>query len=55
VNEEALVHWGAVVPKTNRQTCEIKPRISVERAAFNKKTPFSSKLDINLRNKLVKW
>jgi hypothetical protein len=23
VNEEALAHWGAVVPKTNKQTNEL--------------------------------
>jgi hypothetical protein len=36
-------------------TCEIKPRIAMTRAAFNKtKAPFTRKLDLNLRNKLVK-
>jgi hypothetical protein len=38
-----------------RYTREIKSRISVEIAAFNnKKTLFTSKLDVNLRKTLVK-
>jgi hypothetical protein len=36
-------------------TREIKSRIDIEKAAFNKKkTLFTSKLDLNLRKKLVK-
>jgi len=38
-----------------RCMCEIKSRIAMARAAFNKKkTLFTSKLDLNLRKKLVK-
>jgi len=40
-----------------RCTCEIKSRIAMAKAAFNKKkkkTLFTSKLDLNLRKKLVK-
>jgi hypothetical protein len=38
-----------------RYTCEIKSRICVVIAAFNKKkTLFISKFDLNLRRKLVK-
>ena len=38
-----------------RCTCEIKSRIAMAKAAFNKKkTLFASKLDLNLRRKLVK-
>ena len=33
---------------------EIKSRIAMAKAAFNKKTLFSGKLDLNLRKKLVK-
>jgi hypothetical protein len=33
---------------------EIKPSIAVVKAAFNNVTLFTSKLDLNLRNKLVK-
>jgi hypothetical protein len=43
--------------KTNdaRHTCEIKSRIAVAKATFNrKKTHFTSKMDLNLRKKLVK-
>jgi len=36
--------------------CEIKSRIAMAKAAFNKKkTRFTSKLDLNLRKKLVKY
>ena len=39
-----------------RCTCEIKFRIAMEKTAFNKKkTVFTSKLDINLKNKSVKY
>jgi hypothetical protein len=37
-----------------RCTCEIKSRTAMTKAAFNKKTLFNSKLDLNLRKKLVK-
>ena len=38
-----------------RCTSEIKSRIAMAEAAFNKKnTLFTSKLDLNLRKKLVK-
>ena len=38
-----------------RCTCEIKSRIATEKAAFSeKKTLFTSKLDLNLRKKLIK-
>jgi hypothetical protein len=38
-----------------RCTCEIKSRIAIAKAAFNRqKTLFTSKLDLNLRKKLVK-
>jgi hypothetical protein len=43
--------------KTNYARCtrEIKSRIAMARAAFNKKkTLFRSKVDLNLRKKLVK-
>jgi hypothetical protein len=38
-----------------RCMCEIKSRIAMEKAALNKKTLFTSKLDLNLRKKLVKF
>jgi hypothetical protein len=37
-----------------RCTREIKSRIAMAKAAFNKKNLFTSKLDLNLRKKLVK-
>jgi hypothetical protein len=38
-----------------RCTCEIKSRIAMAKAAFNKKKNLlTSKLDLNLRKKLVK-
>jgi len=37
-----------------QSTCEIKSSISVAKAAFIKKTLFSSKTNVNLRKKLVK-
>jgi hypothetical protein len=44
-----------MLPNDARYTREIKSRIAMAKAAFNKKkTLFTSKLDCNLRNKLVK-
>jgi hypothetical protein len=37
-----------------RCTCENKSRSAMAKAAFTKKTLFTSKLDLNLRKKLVK-
>jgi hypothetical protein len=37
-----------------RYARRIKTRIAMESAAFNKKKTFTSKLDLNLRKKLVK-
>ena len=37
-----------------RCTCEIESRIAMAEAAFNKKTLFTSKLDLNLGKKLIK-
>jgi hypothetical protein len=45
-----------MVTNDARCTCEIKSRVAMARAAFNKKkTVFTSKLDINLKKKLVNW
>jgi hypothetical protein len=44
-----------VITKDARCTCEIKFRIAMAKTAFNKKkTLFTSKLELNLRKKLVK-
>ena len=37
-----------------RCTCKIKSRIAMAKAAFSKKTLFTSKLDLNLKKKLIK-
>jgi hypothetical protein len=50
-----LFHFYFVVALYGRCTCEIKCRIAVAKAAFNKKrTLFTSTLDLGLRKKLVK-
>jgi hypothetical protein len=54
-NVEYLNYLGSMI--TNDATCtrEIKSRIAMAKAAFNnKKNLFTSKLDLNLRKKLVK-
>jgi hypothetical protein len=44
-----------VITHDARCTCEIKSRIAMAKAAFNeKKTLFTSKLNLNLRKKLIK-
>ena len=48
-------YLGSMLTNDGRYTCEIKSRIVVEKAVFNKKkTFFTTKLDLNLRKKLVK-
>ena len=43
-----------MLTKEGRCTCEIKSRIAIAKAAFNKKKTLStSTLDLNLRKKLV--
>ena len=53
-NVECFKYLGSVLTNVGRCTCEIKSRIAMAKAAFNKKTLFTSKLDLNLRKKLVK-
>jgi hypothetical protein len=46
---------GTMIANDARCTLEIKSRIAMAKAAFNKKNAlFTSKLDLNLRKKLVK-
>ena len=52
---ECFKYLGIILTNDGRCTCEIKSRIAMEKAAFNKKkTLFNSKLDLNLREKLIK-
>jgi len=54
-NVECFIYLGSMLTNDGRCTCEIKSRIAMAKAAFNKKkTLFTSKLDLNLRKKLVK-
>jgi hypothetical protein len=53
-NVECFNCLGSMITSDARCTREIKSRIAMAKARFNKKTLFTSKLDINLRKKLVK-
>jgi hypothetical protein len=54
-NVEYLNYLGSMLTSDARCTREIKSRIAMEKAAFNKKkTLFTNKQDLNLRKKLVK-
>jgi hypothetical protein len=53
-NVEYLNYLGSMITNDARCTHEIKTRIAMAKASFNKKkTLFTSKLDLNLRKKLV--
>ena len=52
---ECFKYLGSMLTNDGRCTCEIKSRIAMAKAAFNKKKNlFTSTLDLNLRKKLVK-
>jgi len=54
-NAECFKYFGSMLTNNGRCTCEIKSRIAMAKAAFSKKkTLFTSKLDLNLRKKLIK-
>jgi hypothetical protein len=54
-NVESFKYLGSILTNDSRCTCEIKCRIAMAKAAFNKKrTLFTSTLDLELRKKLVK-
>jgi len=54
-NVECFKYLGSMLTNDGRCTCETKSRIAMAKAAFNKKkTLFTSKLDLNLRKKLIK-
>jgi len=55
-NVEYFNYLGSIIINDARCTCEIKSSIVMAKAAFNeKKTLFTSKSDLNLRNKLVNY
>jgi hypothetical protein len=54
-NVESFIYLGSYLTNDGRCTCEIKCRIAMAKAAFNKKRAiFTSTLDLELRKKLVK-
>ena len=54
-NVECFKYLDSILTNDGRCTCEIKSRIAMAKAAFNKKkTLLTSKLDLNLRKKLVR-
>jgi hypothetical protein len=51
---ESIKYLGSILTNDGRCTCEIKCRIAMAKAAFNKKrTLFPSTLDLELRKKLL--
>jgi len=54
-NVMCFKHLSSVLTEDGRCTCEIKSRIAMAKAAFDKKKNlFTSKLGLNLRKELVK-
>jgi hypothetical protein len=54
-NVESFKYLGSILTNDGRCTCEIKWRVAMAKAPFNKKrTLFTSTLDLELRKKLVK-
>jgi hypothetical protein len=54
-NVEEFNYLGSMITNYARCTREIKATTAMAKAAFNKKTLFTSKLDLELRKKLVKF
>jgi len=53
-NVKCFKYLGSMLTEDGRCTCEITSRIAMTKAAFNKKKNlFTSKLDLNLRKRLV--
>ena len=46
--------WGNMITNDARSTREIKSWTAMAKEAVNKKTLFTSKMDLNLRKKLVR-
>jgi len=54
-NVESFKYFGSMITDDARYTREIKSRVAIAKAAFDKKkTLFTSKLDLNLGTVLVK-
>jgi hypothetical protein len=53
-NVECFKYFGSMLTNDGRCTGEIKSRIAMAKAAFNKKNIFTSTLDLNLRKEQVK-
>ena len=54
-NVESFKYLASILTNNGRYTCEIKRSIAMAKAAFNKnRALFTSTLDLELRNKLVK-
>jgi len=54
-NVECFKYLDSMLTNDGRCTCEIKSKIAMAKAAFNKKKNlFTSTLDLNLRKKLIK-
>ena len=53
-NVKCFKYLGNILTDDGRCACEIKSRIAMAKAAINKKNLFTSKLNLNLRKKLVK-
>ena len=52
---ESFKHLASILTNGGRCTCEIKCRIAMAKAAYNKKRAlFTSTLDLELRKKLLK-
>jgi hypothetical protein len=55
-NVEYFIYFGTMITKDARCTSEIKSGTAMAKVAFSrKKNLLTSKLDLNVRKKLVKW
>ena len=53
-NVECFKYLGSILTNDGRCMCEIKSRIAMAKAAFNKKTLFTSKLDLKFEEETSK-